>query len=238
MAGTAGPGILKNNLVLWVDGASMASYPGTGTTWFDVSPPRNNAIITNGPTYSPTEGYGSFLFDGVNDYMDFGLKANLLFLNTSPYTLETVVRPNIDPGNGNFSGLFDREGTFSGSRDGFNCWFLGSGTTTCQFGTERFVGGTEVSVTESLLLSQVLNRWHHIVVVYTGSQLTLYRNGNLIGTVNDTRNITNNNKSLWVGRRSGNYFSGNIATSRVYSIALTVDQVKENYSAIRRRFDI
>jgi hypothetical protein len=93
-------------------------------------------------------------------------------------------------------------------------------------------------VTESLLLSQVLNRWHHIVVVYTGSQLTLYRNGNLIGTVNDTRNITNNNKSLWVGRRSGNYFSGNIATSRVYSIALTVDQVKENYSAIRRRFDI
>jgi hypothetical protein len=45
-------GIVTNGLVLDLDAAKLASYPGTGTAWYDISGNNNNGTLTNGPTFS------------------------------------------------------------------------------------------------------------------------------------------------------------------------------------------
>jgi len=70
MAFNNGPRITTNGLVLCLDASDRNSYPGTGTTWYDVSGNGYNATLTNGPTWSST---GYFIFDGSNDYADISL---------------------------------------------------------------------------------------------------------------------------------------------------------------------
>ena len=57
-----GPNIITDGLVLALDAASPRSYPGTGTTWYDVSGYGNNGTLTNGPTFDSGNG-GSIVFN-------------------------------------------------------------------------------------------------------------------------------------------------------------------------------
>lgn len=59
--------IVRNGLVLYLDAGISNSYPGSGTTWSDLSGNAYDSTLTNGPTYSTTSG-GGITFDGVNDY--------------------------------------------------------------------------------------------------------------------------------------------------------------------------
>jgi hypothetical protein len=74
-----GPKIVTNSLVLLIDAANRNSYPGSGTTWYDISGNGNHATLYNGPTWN---SLGYFGFDGSNDYADIpGL--NLSSLNNT-----------------------------------------------------------------------------------------------------------------------------------------------------------
>jgi hypothetical protein len=70
------PEIVTNGLVLNLDAGFVPSYPRSGTTWSDLSLNGNNGTLTNGPTYS-SDGGGSIVFDGTNDYIAF-TDSNLL----------------------------------------------------------------------------------------------------------------------------------------------------------------
>ena len=75
------PTIVTNGLVVNYDASNSTSYPGSGTTWFDISGNAKNATLVNGPTYS-TSGGGSITVDGVNDYITLpttGLNSNADF---------------------------------------------------------------------------------------------------------------------------------------------------------------
>ena len=48
----AGPKIIENGLVFLLDAANGKSYPGTGTTWNDLSILTNNSTLTNGVTFN------------------------------------------------------------------------------------------------------------------------------------------------------------------------------------------
>jgi hypothetical protein len=50
-----GPTIVTNGLVLGLDAADRNSYPGSGTSWFDISGKGRNAPINGSPTF--TNGY-------------------------------------------------------------------------------------------------------------------------------------------------------------------------------------
>jgi hypothetical protein len=47
MGVSGGPDMIQNGLVLALDAADRNSYPGSGTTWFDVSGNNNNGFITS-----------------------------------------------------------------------------------------------------------------------------------------------------------------------------------------------
>jgi formylglycine-generating enzyme required for sulfatase activity len=83
---TISSGIVTDGLVLWLDAGTKPSYPGSGTTWIDLSGNNNNGTLVNGPTYSSTNG-GVVVFDGVNDYVSVPIN-----LSTSNYTIIAIAR--------------------------------------------------------------------------------------------------------------------------------------------------
>lgn len=70
MAINYSPTIVRDGLVMYLDAANVKSYPGTGTTWTDLSGNSNNGTLINGATFSASNN-GVIEFDGVDDYADF-----------------------------------------------------------------------------------------------------------------------------------------------------------------------
>jgi alpha-tubulin suppressor-like RCC1 family protein len=62
------PRLVTDGLVLALDAGNTKSYPGSGTSWTDISGQGGSATLTNGPTFS-SSNLGSIVFDGINDYV-------------------------------------------------------------------------------------------------------------------------------------------------------------------------
>ena len=231
--------IVTSGLVLALDAANPRSYPGSGTTWTDISATGNNGTLQASPTYtSGISGYFNFTAASLQ-YVSFANTASFQFLNRSAYSLEAWVYPTSNPGINNWTGIFNREDSSTGSRDGYNLYFLGSASTSTFFTTERFVAGVGISVSVTVDSTVSLNVWQHIVATYDGTTISLYRNGASVGTpVTSTGNITNTSKTLEIANRSGNYFTGRISNTKVYNVALSSSQVLQNFNALRGRYGI
>ena len=63
--------IITTNLIQHLDAANSSSYPGSGSTWFDLTSNSIDGTFRGAPTYSSTDGGGSFFFDGVDDGIKF-----------------------------------------------------------------------------------------------------------------------------------------------------------------------
>ena len=61
--------LITDGLVLNLDAAKRDSYPGSGTTWYDISGNGNNGTLTNGPTYTGVSKDAAIVFHGVDDYV-------------------------------------------------------------------------------------------------------------------------------------------------------------------------
>ncbi len=229
--------IVRSGLVLDLDAGMNSSFNNTGTTWTDLSGNGNNGTLVNTPTYDAS---GYFNFDHVQfENVNFSSSSSLQFLNRLPYTLEAWVYPTRNPGANNWTGIFDREDSSIGSRDGYNVYFLGSAGTDTFFTTERFVAGSAVTPSVTLNQSVSVNNWSHIVATYDGTTLSLYRNGSLVGTpATSTGNITNTSKTLTIGVRGGQYFGGRISSAKIYNRALTASEITQNFNALRHRFGL
>lgn len=61
-------GIPRDGLQIYWDASNTDSYPGTGTTFYDLSGNGHHGTMVNGVTY--TSGSGGYMnFDGTNDYI-------------------------------------------------------------------------------------------------------------------------------------------------------------------------
>ena len=59
--------VVTSGLVSFLDASNVISYPTSGTSWKNLISGSPNSTLTNGPTYSNTNG-GVLQFDGVDDY--------------------------------------------------------------------------------------------------------------------------------------------------------------------------
>jgi hypothetical protein len=62
------PPVVTSGLVVNYDASNATSYPGSGSTWSDLSGNGYNATLQNGPTFSSAYG-GDITIDGSNDYI-------------------------------------------------------------------------------------------------------------------------------------------------------------------------
>jgi hypothetical protein len=130
---------------VYTNPGNSSSYPGTGTTVFDLSGNGNNGTLTNGPTFNAGPP-AYFDLDGTNDYIDYGDIGDtygsytaiqwVRFDTTSG--LQTIISKWSDNGGnrswlilnngGTLEAFWDRSGTFSNVRS-INSGGTFSGTT-------------------------------------------------------------------------------------------------------------
>jgi hypothetical protein len=68
--------IVKSGLVVNLDASKIGSYPGTGTTWYDLSGNGNHATLSNGPAFNLEFG-GSIVLDGSDDIISISDNSTL-----------------------------------------------------------------------------------------------------------------------------------------------------------------
>ena len=231
------PSIVTNGLVLALDAANPKSYSGSGTSWNNLNGNINNGTLVNTPTYNTNV---SFSFDYTqSEYVTFANTNSFMFLNLLPYTLESWIYPTIDPGAGNYTGIFNRESSDVGAvRDGYNMFVVQSGSNVL-ISSERFAAGSVVNAGENIVIASFLNVWHHVLSTFDGSVVKFYRNGVLKQTSGiTTTNLTNNIQTLQIAQRGGQYYRGNISIANIYNRALTADEILQNYNALKGRYGL
>jgi hypothetical protein len=222
------PNSVIDGLVLCVDAANLKSYPGSGTSVTDISGNGKNGTLTGGTSFNSNRK--TFVFDGVNDTINFGI-GNTVFplpsisyeflfrsLGTTPTTGTVPSLTGLTYGvrllvySTNLTATFD---------DGIN--FIELSTT----GTGNFYSGS----------------WNHVVVTHDGVNFRIYLNG----VLNNSRTSTWRGNTRWptdtfnIGRDNNDgfyHFSGDISVYRLYNKALTANEVATNFNSLRGRYGI
>jgi len=74
--------------------------------------------------------------------------------------------------------------------------------------------------------------WVHVAVTYDGSEIILYIDGSEDTSLSSTGNIDTASSPVTIGYVDNNrYFHGNIDEVKIYSCALTADEILAQYNA-------
>ena len=210
-----------NGLVLCLDAANTKSYPGSGTTWTDLSGNGNTGTLVNTPTYSGVNG-GTLSFNGSSQYVNCGNATNLQI------TVGTISAWfNANNGNSGYNGIIAKQ----------NAWALFVADNILNTfdwgnGVERSTGITVGNST-----------WNYAAMTFTetvgtpSNNAIIYLNGNPVLTT--TVRHSNHTVQVQIGEANfSQLFGGNIAQASVYNRVLTAAEIQQNYNALKSRFSI
>ena len=226
--------IVTDGLVLCLDAADKNSYPGSGTTWYDLSGYGNHGTLSGSPTFSAANG-GVFDFDGTDDGSDHGNGTSLDI--TSTITLSIWV--NFDTAGSPSYQLLGRGNSATGDRNYEIMGYNGDGKIYYQnwtSGTNNYVGWDSGTWQSGV--------WYCFTATYDGSYDRIYTNGGLDCTPSShTGDIDNDDVNFMVGQGdasgvSRRFVNGQIGPVQVYNRALSSTEVKQNFEAHRIRFGI
>jgi hypothetical protein len=217
------PRIVTDGLVLCLDAANVKSYPGSGTTWTDMSG-RNAHGTINGSV--------SFVSDGTRSYFNFATASNLNYISS------TVSQNYLD-----FTIIFQPDFTLSGGLAGL---IATSSAATSSDKSLRFrnVNGTGPWTMVGGNPGDV-NDWANPTATsyYVNSTVsnTLVSGWNIFGgyRTNQGANFPAN-FSYFLGSSgyTGRGFRGKIAAVYMYNRQLSSDEQRQNFNAHRGRFGI
>ena len=225
MAFFRGPNVVTDGLVLALDAANTKSYTSGSTTWNDLSGNNNNGTLTNGPTYSPTNG-GSIVFDGVNDYVNISTTPNL----TNPLTVCAFVNTSFITGSNQI--------IYGPSANGSDNW-LSVNNNRVQLNATQTGDVNNFSITGTTTIEA--NKWYYITGIVNNNVTSVYING-VFEVASSTQAFTVGgwNSTARIGQRAtGQFpFNGNIACVHGYNRALSASEVQQNYNATKTRFGL
>lgn len=235
------PSIVTSNLVLCLDAANPKSYSGSGNTWFDITGRGNNGTLVNGPSYSSNSG-GFISCDGTNDYIEI-LDNSIFDFGSNNFSVEYWFRKNATSSNSNYWGVNKWN---TGASPGTNEWDLSLGNSSSGTGESVFFGIESGSTSYAIKISSTptLYLWNQVVGIRAGSGLSVYMNGALIGTsspvgmavTTSVNNVSGRNVRIANSALDNYYNKIDSSIVRIYSKALTPDEVKQNYDANKARY--
>lgn len=229
-----GPKIITNGLVLYLDAGNIKSYPGTGTTWNDIS---NNSLnfTGDGTRITSLSGAGSGSSWSTN---------TTGVLNTDTHSIFFKIRFNSTTGNPNgTTGTWEKIFSFNagGSDRSPGIWRYpdnriihwrydpsNSGVDITSTGAGYyFAPGTEFA----------LNTWYYVGTTKNGATATAYVNGLPVGfgTVSSPKTAGSAAITLF------EYYTAslcNIDNLTVYNRVLTDTEILQNFNSQRSRFRI
>lgn len=226
------PSIVTNGLVLCLDAGNSKSYPGSGTTWTDLSGNGNTGTLADGPTYNSGNG-GSIVFDGTDDFVLVSSNASIPY-GSSARTVSIWFYTNTTTWEDNVNTLF----------------FYGASSDGNAFGIDFSIypdmevftwGGPERDLTFSTTYSEV--GWKNITVTYDGStSILIYENGTFTQTLGLIDVCDTMPSDVYIGAIDSafmaGYYDGRISNVKIYNRALTAAEIQQNFNALRGRYGI
>jgi hypothetical protein len=221
--------IVRSGLVLNLDAGNPASYPGSGTTWNDLSGNGNNGTLVNGVGYS-SGNLGSLVFDGVDDYatiphssilnFNTALTISIWFYSgiTTAWWLYLKGRTDAD----NYNPL-----VYSNGRYG---WTGPNGRSFYEPPSGFIQSNTWYNLTVSHISGNNPNIYRNAVV----STSHTYSEGSGAGALGTNTNPVGINAD--VPRGTIGTFNGRIASIQAYNRALTAQEIQQNFNATKSRY--
>ena len=241
---TNAPNYITTNLALYLDAGNLSSYPGSGTTWNDLSGNGYVGTLNGGVTYDPTNG-GSLVFNGSTGYV----LTNYTQTNVTQYTISVwfkglVNGDNVLVSNRGVNGSSGRSLTLSVNYLIWPGFSFALDTDGC------FAGNINNSEGSSSALND--GKWHNLVGVFDGqngtllsqSNFRLYIDGQIVtsnfdGVGNIAPPFTGIDGTV-IGAHipglDGKFYQGKIANVMIYTGALTSQEVAQNYATLSPRF--
>ena len=229
-------GIVSDNVILYLDARNVASYPGSGTDWYDLSSNGNDFRIY-GATYNNS---GYFDFDGSNDWartissLDLSSFSNVTVQiyfkteNTNSTEATYEYSTNWNTQSGGF-GLFAHSagGPFVNNTHNTyqNGGFSGNSGRNYQFNINS---NWHLHTNIHSMVNDATGRLSyvdHALIPFTSSPYP-----NSTATINGSFS----NHHFYVGSRAGNnyYLNGQVQSVIIYGTKLSANQVSNNYYSL------
>jgi hypothetical protein len=227
------PRIVTDGLVLALDAGNTKSYPGSGTTWYDLSGNGNNGILANGVGYNSNNG-GSLSFDGVDEYVQFS--STTISRNGGAFSIWFYVDDftNFAAGKTVNSRILVRgDDTYRKMIALYNGGYGYENNTNSNPG--ELAGRTTPPYSSSAITS---GQWINFVMSNGNSQSTFYING----VFDRTLNVSDDLQLRYIGYGAfdrtnyPDYLKGKVSNFKIYNRALTAVEVQQNYNALKSRF--
>ena len=227
------PPTVTSGLVLSLDAANSKSYVSGSTVWRDMSGNSRSGSLLSGTSFNATNG-GAINFTGgyVSGSSQINTGQNF---TVSVWMYPTALGTTRTALVGNSYNYSSANGWFF-STAGFsvnNTFFLSIGTDQAY----RVAAANTLTV----------NQWHYLTAVCQngGGSIDLYRNGNVItsyaNSLQTVNTLTYTSAELNIGGRlSTNIdpYAGSISQVQIYNRALSAQEVKQNYDALKTRFNL
>jgi hypothetical protein len=245
-----GTNIVNDGLVFSVDAANPRSYPGSGTAWNSLKNSNNSVTLTNGPEFQ-TAANGNIYFDGGTDIGIISYDSSLI--STTSHTIEMWLKlDNI----GSNSSIFITNRDGSDSKVNFMLSldnrqlvrpFNPSGNDTMVVIYTISNGSVSYYAYKDQMLGTTNGdgKYHQIIGTYSKSdaEQKLYYDGELQMTLAPSIDLYNSTQDIRVaggydGNTAGSTTPQNISSIKMYHKALTAQEVKQNYNALKGRFGL
>jgi hypothetical protein len=236
MAGIAAPNIVKDGLVFYIDAANLRSYPGSGTTWFDIIS-SDNGTLSSSPTFVNVNN-GVIDFDST-DYVSTPI-TETFWNSLDATTVNTWCKPDtltdsatsyvFCAGEYNVDSASSR-GRMIGIAQYNNRWYVAGGPSNFQDTSVNVSNNTWICFSWSINLSS--------------NTSTFYINGLSVGNYTLHANDMRSDSVTLIGKYSGQglgtttgLWRGYISNTQIYNRALSAQEVKQNYNALKGRFGL
>lgn len=233
MASYVSGNLVTDGLVLYLDAANTKSYTSGSTIWNDLTINGINGTLINGPIFN-NQNMGGIIFDGGNDYINFGNPSQLNFTGSMTcccwFYRSNSVTTNLR--------LLSKGGAgASASENGFS--FFGSNTSLSWSVTNNAVR-TIINTGEIL----EINKPYYIVGIVDKNlnQSLLYLNGLFLTSSTLSNSGTMVGAATFeVGRAStlsSLNWVGGVYGVQIYDRPLSQQEITQNFNSIRGRYGI
>jgi hypothetical protein len=220
--------MITTGLVLQLDASNTASYPGSGTTWTDLSGNGNNGTLISGVSYSSTNG-GTMVFAGTIN--------NRVQTNFAPtFTDFTVCVWFKDNGSPQFGRLIDK--------DYVNGFWLGRNASLAN----SWGGGIrETAAPSGIFISLQDAQWHFLTSIRSGTTHTLYGDGITKKVSNTVSAAALSATNIAIGSWSGGnasapwnnqVFKGSVPQVLIYNRALSETEIMQIFNATKTKYGL
>jgi hypothetical protein len=218
-----GPKIPTADLSLLFDPANSKSYPGSGTTIFDLSGNGNNGTLSGSPVFSN----GIMTYDGSDDQIVVSANQNSLDFSSNQTILIWMYHTYTSGRKNPYNQAYGGYGTWTHEQGDNINYFYGDSGGNSQPYTNRNSSTTSTSV------------WNMMCTTRDTSTVKWYKNDTLINSASNAYGeLTTTTAGITFGSGYAGRWIGDMGPMMLYKRALTTVEIQTIFHAYKGRFGL